>query len=169
MLILQNEVNMIDYIIDKAYEKFMTIILNPSPFDEDVAKCDLSKVSIFVLNEIEAMQIYGEEVQPKVFLKFMNEKYPNSQVVLTLGTEGSYYSYNGKTIFQPIFKVKAVDTTAAGDTYTGYFIKSIVEGYDMEKAMEIAALASSITVRKHGAVASIPYFEDVIDDYKKKT
>ena len=51
-LILQNEINMLDYIIDQAYEKKMKIVMNPSPFDDKLSTCDLSKVYLFLLNEI---------------------------------------------------------------------------------------------------------------------
>ncbi|MFV0440279.1 MAG: ribokinase [Lachnospirales bacterium] len=168
VIVLQNEINLIDYIIDKAYEKSMTIILNPSPFNKDLFKCDLSKVSIFIMNEIEGAQIYGSEANPEEILKFMREKYPKSKVVLTLGTEGSFFSFNDEKYFQPIFEAKAVDTTAAGDTFTGYFVKGLIEDYKIDKTMKIAACASSIAVSRHGATTSIPLFNEVIEELENK-
>ena len=58
-LLLQNEINMLDYIIDQAYEKKMKIVMNPSPFDDKLNTCDLGKIYLFLLNEIEGEQITG--------------------------------------------------------------------------------------------------------------
>lgn len=128
-LILQNEVNLLDYIIDQAYEKKMKIVLNPSPFDDKLSTCDLGKVYLFLLNEIEGEQITGYKDKDQI-LDALAEKFPNARFVLTLGSDGAVY-YDGKEkVFQGIFKVKAVDTTAAGDTFTGYFIAPLL----MERA-----------------------------------
>ena len=150
-LILQNEINMLDYIIDQAYEKKMKIVMNPSPFDDKLSTCDLSKVYLFLLNEIEGEQI----------LDAMAEKFPNARFVLTLGSDGAVY-YDGKEkVFQDIFKVKAVDTTAAGDTFTGYFIAATIEGRSIQEALRMAAKASSIAVSRPGATPSIPEIGEV--------
>jgi len=160
MLILQNEVNLLDYIIDRAYEKKLKIVLNPSPYDNAVEECDLKKVSLFLLNEIEGGQISGEK-EPDRILKVLSEKYPDAEIVLTLGSEGSVYKYKDKEYRQGIYKVKAVDTTAAGDTFTGYFISSVISGHDIPESLDIAARASSIAVTRPGATDSIPLKEEV--------
>ena len=64
---------------------------------------------------------------------------------------------------QGIFKVKAVDTTAAGDTFTGYFISSIIDGMSVKEGLEMAAKASAIAVSRPGATASIPIKQEVLD------
>lgn len=64
-------------------------------------------------------------------------------------------------VFQDIFKVKAVDTTAAGDTFTGYFIAATIEGRSIQEALRMAAKASSIAVSRPGATPSIPEAEEV--------
>ena len=162
-LIIQNEINMLDYIIDKAYEKKMKIILNPSPFDEKLDNCDLGKIYLFLLNEIEGEQITGYKDKDQI-LNAMAEKFPNARFVLTLGSDGAFY-YDGKVkIFQDIFKVKAVDTTAAGDTFTGYFIAAMIEGRSVSDALRMAAKASSIAVSRPGATPSIP----TVDEVKKE-
>lgn len=155
MILLQNEINLLDQIIDKAYQKKLKIILNPSPFNEKVQACDLSKVSLFLMNEIEGYQITGEK-EPDNILKVMADKYPSSEVVLTLGKDGVMYSGNGKNYFRESYKVNAVDTTAAGDTFTGYYLASIIEGKSVEKSLEIGSLAASIAVTRKGATSSIP-------------
>ena len=161
IILLQNEINEIDYIIDRAYQKKMMIVLNPSPFDGALDKCDLSKVSLFLVNEIEGYQITGEKVPDKILQK-IKELYPKSKIVLTLGGDGSIYQDETGVYRQGIFKVDVVDTTAAGDTFTGYFIASIIEGLPVQKGLEIAARASAIAVSRAGAITSIPMRSEIL-------
>ncbi|MCF0132515.1 MAG: ribokinase, partial [Blautia sp.] len=160
IILLQNEVNQLDYIIDKAYEKGMMIILNPSPYDSALDCCDLSKISLFLVNEIEGFQITGEK-DPEKILQKIKEIYPEAAIVLTLGGEGSVYQDDTGIYHQGIYKVKAVDTTAAGDTFTGYFISSILDGLPVQEGLKLAAKASAIAVSRPGATASIPLREEV--------
>lgn len=162
IILLQNEVNELDYIIDRAYEKGMMIILNPSPFDSALDACDLSKVSLFLANEIEGFQITGEK-EPEKILEKIREMYPKAGIVLTLGGDGSVYQDETGIYRQGIFKVKAVDTTAAGDTFTGYFISSILDGIPVSQGLELAAKASAIAVSRPGATASIPLRDEVLN------
>ena len=161
MLLLQNEVNLLPYIIDRAYERGMTVVLNPSPFNSLVQEADLSKVSLFLLNEIEGHQLTGFR-SPEQILQTLRQRYPQARIVLTLGKDGAYYADAAQTVFQPIFPVKAVDTTAAGDTFTGFFLASLTEGIPVAQALHISAKASSICVTRPGAVASIPTKEEVL-------
>ena len=160
ILLLQNEINELDYIIDKAYEIGMRIALNPSPFDSALDACDLKKISIFLLNEIEGGQISGE-TEPEKILDVTMEKFPDSAVVLTLGSDGVMYRDKDQTCRQGIFPVKAVDTTAAGDTFTGYFIASLLAEMPVAEALRMCARASSITVSRMGATDSIPTMDEV--------
>lgn len=162
IILLQNEINELDYIIDRAYEKGMMIILNPSPYDDKLKNCDMSKVSLFLVNEIEGYQITGER-EPERILAAVKEKYPSAKIVLTLGGDGSVYQDETGIYHQGIFKVKAVDTTAAGDTFTGYFISSIIDGMPVKEGLEMAAKASAIAVSRSGATASIPMKREVLD------
>jgi len=155
VLLLQNEVNLTDYMVDSANAKGMLVILNPSPYDERLECCDLSKVNVFIMNEIEGAQITGEE-KPEEILKVMYKKYPGSEVVLTLGDKGSIYSNGEHTYTQEAISVKAVDTTAAGDTFTGYYIAGMLERMSKKEALELAAKASAIAVSRNGASSSIP-------------
>lgn len=161
ILLLQNEINLLDYIIDRAYERGMTIVLNPSPYDENLAACDLNKISIFLINEVEGFQITGES-EPDAILAAFSARYPSAKVVLTLGSAGSVYQDAELQHRQEIYKVSAVDTTAAGDTFTGYFIASMLEGADIKECMNLAAKASAIAVTRPGAAPSIPRREEVM-------
>ena len=162
IILLQNEINELDYIIDRAYEKKMMIILNPSPFDSALEKCDLSKISLFLMNEIEGFQITGEKEPDRILAK-VKELYPKAKVVLTLGGDGSVYQDETGIYRQGIFKVKTVDTTAAGDTFTGYFISSVIDGMPVQDGLKLAAKASAIAVSRPGATASIPVRSEVVE------
>lgn len=162
-LVLENEINLLDEIIDKAYDRGMTVVLNPSPFEEKLLGYHLDKVSIFMINEIEGNQISGISAEdPKGILDWFAENYPEAEVILTLGSAGAWYSGNGERVFQQAVKVKAVDTTSAGDTFSGYFIAGRSMGYDVGKSLALAAKASSITVSRPGAAPSIPRIDEVL-------
>ncbi|HEY9575374.1 MAG TPA: PfkB family carbohydrate kinase, partial [Lachnospiraceae bacterium] len=89
--------------------------------------------------------------------------YPKAKVILTLGQDGSVYQDENDTIEQKIYPVKAVDTTAAGDTFTGYFIASMIEGISVKEGLDLAAKASAIAVSRNGATSSIPLRKEVED------
>lgn len=160
IILLQNEINELDYIIDKAYEKRMQIFLNPSPFDGALDACDLNKISCFLLNKIEGGQIAGE-TEPDKIIDGILANYENAKVVLTLGGDGSVYADKEKRCQQPVYKVETVDTTAAGDTFTGYFIAGLIQGKTVEETMRMCAVAAGIAVSRPGAAPSIPYMEEV--------
>lgn len=139
-LILQNEINEIAYIMERAHEKGMIIVLNPSPMDEKIFTYPLEYVDYFLLNEIEAKDLTGfdvctekEGIETDALLDAVCSHFPNSKVVLTLGEYGSIYKDEKQKIHQPIVKVPVVDTTAAGDTFTGFFIGSIAKGFHRRK------------------------------------
>lgn len=161
ILLLQNEVNLLPYIVEKAYEKGMQIALNPSPFNEKLSAVDMTKISIFLLNEVEGNQVTGLTVSEEIIVK-MQEMFPHARIVLTLGKDGAVYADGEERFFQPIFPVKAVDTTAAGDTFTGYFLAGLAEGMAIPEILKMSAKASSIAVSRAGAVPSIPYRDEVM-------
>ncbi len=161
ILLLQNEINLIDYIIEQAYKKQLYIILNPSPFDEALKQCDLTKVSLFLLNEVEGMQITGFQNTSDI-LDNMRLRYPNASVTLTLGKSGVVCLHENKVYQHGIYNVPVVDTTAAGDTFTGFFVAGLLHQKPMAEVLRIASVASSIAVSRKGAVASIPYMQEVL-------
>ena len=166
ILLLQNEVNLIPYIVERAYEKGMQIALNPSPFNEALNEVDMTKIGIFLLNEVEGGQITGATDPDEVLAK-MRAMFPHAKIVLTLGKDGAKYAEGDRVFYQPIFKVQAVDTTAAGDTFTGYFLAGLLEGMEIPEILKMSAKASSIAVTRNGAVPSIPYRQEVMDALKE--
>lgn len=164
-LLIQNEINNLPYIVEKAKQVEMKIILNPSPMNEKIKQLPLEQIDYFLLNEVEAIQILEmeepEKIDGKYISSLLHEKFPDATIVLTLGSEGSVCVSENEYVEQPIYKVKAVDTTAAGDTYTGYFIAGILKGKTIKEAMDTASKASAIAVSRQGAAPSIPTLEEV--------
>ena len=165
-LILQNEINLLDYIIDKAYDKGLIIVLNPSPFDSNLERCNLNKISYFVMNEIEGEQITGEREEEDI-LTSMYIRYPEAKVLLTLGKRGAVYQEEGKRYRQEIYDSPVVDTTAAGDTFTGFFVASTAKRVAIEEALRISTMASAIAVSRKGAAPSIPTMQEVKESLSK--
>lgn len=168
-LILQNEINQIPYIMDRAHQMGMHIVLNPSPMNDRIFEMPLQYVEYLILNEVEAAAVLKEQ-QTDVrenpngdrLLDALIEKFPDSKIVLTLGGDGALYGYRDKRCRQEIVPVKVVDTTAAGDTFTGYFMGEIICGKTPEEAMKTAATAAALAVSRKGAGTSIPDHEEVI-------
>lgn len=119
-----------------------------------------------MLNEVEGEQFTGQS-EPEKMLKALREKLPDAKFVLTLGRAGATYADANREIHQDIFPTKAVDTTAAGDTFTGFFIAGLLEEYDISEALRIASKAASIAVSREGAVASIPTIQEVMKTLKQ--
>ncbi len=160
ILLLQNEINLLHYLIGEGAKKGMKIALNPSPFDEKITTCDLSKVGLFLINEVEGEQITGEK-DPEQILQKMELLYPGAETVLTLGDKGAVYANGTERIRQEPVRVKSVDTTAAGDTFTGYYLAAVMEGKPRAQAMKEAACAAALAVSKKGASSSVPWRRDV--------
>lgn len=161
ILLLQNEINEIRYLMERADEKGLTVVLNPSPMNEEVTACDLSRVDFFIMNEDEGQMITGRE-DSKEILAEMERRFPQAKVVLTLGEKGSVYAHRGERLHQGIYPVEAVDTTGAGDTFTGYLLAHMVKGDPMEICLERAAKASALAVTKAGAALAIPYASQLL-------
>ena len=138
----------------------MTIILNPSPINEKIKNIDVNKITYLVLNETEGQAITGKENASDI-LEFFKTNYPKLKVILTLGKKGSIYQFGDEQNYQSSFKVTAVDTTAAGDTFMGYFVASVLKNLTISRAMEIASCASAIAVSRQGAAPSIPTLQEV--------
>ena len=162
-ILLQNEISSLPFLIEKAHQKGMKIALNPSPMERAVKDLPLSLVDVFLVNEIEAAELIrefsGKEAEasdPCALTEGLSRIFPEAVVILTLGEKGSVYISKEKTFSQKAYKVKAVDTTAAGDTFTGFLMAGLLSGESPEEAMEEAAKASAIAVTKKGAAPSIP-------------
>lgn len=160
LLILQNELDHSPAIMRMASERGMTIIFNPSPVNSTLNSYPLACVDWFLLNEIEGKAL-TQQTEPKRILAVLKALYPNAGIVLTLGEDGAYCMRGDEILYQPAFPVQPVDTTAAGDTFTGYFVTGLSHDEDLSKVMERAAKAAAIAVSRAGAAESIPCADEV--------
>lgn len=160
-LLLQNEISNLSYLIEQASKKGMKIILNPSPFEPKLLDIDLNDLFCVIVNETEASEFSGTG-QPFDFLSLAQNRYPSLNVILTLGKKGSIYLSDGKLFRQQAYKATTVDTTAAGDTFTGYFLAGLYRGEDIPTVFKTASAAAAIAISRKGAASSIPTFEEVV-------
>ena len=158
-IVTQNEISSMPYLIRQAHAKGMRIILNPSPMNENVWKMPLADVDLFLVNEEEAAALARQSEDP---LSVLSKQYPNARIVMTLGTKGCRYWNGSRVLENACYKVQAVDTTGAGDTFTGYFIACLARGMEEADALRYASMASALSVTRHGASASIPVMEEVL-------
>ena len=156
ILVLQNEINNIEEIIDKAYKKGMKIFFNPAPFSKKILNYPLNKVHTIIFNQSEGNGLSMGVNAPKKILEIISKKYPSSNLLITLGEKGSIFKNKKNIIRTDAVQVKTIDTTAAGDTYIGYYIASFSKNQSIRNCMKIASLAASITVTKIGGAISIP-------------
>lgn len=166
VLLVQNEISSMDYILTKAHEKGMKIAFNTAPMNEKIFTYPLDLVDIFIVNEVEARGLVKANTDDmETIISLLQEKYPTKEIVLTEGEKGANFIANKACIHENAIKVEAVDTTAAGDTFTGFFLASYLNDKDASKALRIATKASSITVQGKGAAKSIPSIKDLSDEF----
>lgn len=160
LLMLQNEINHLPYIVQRAKERGMTIVLNPSPFNEKILALDLSKLDAIIVNETEGNELSGE-TEADAIIAALLARYPAMRIVLTLGKHGAIYADAKERAFCEIMPMPVQDTTAAGDTFTGYFFSTLLRGEAPAQALKTATAASALAVSRKGAAPSIPTAEEV--------
>ena len=158
IVLLQNETNAIATIIKRAHERELLVAWNPSPMPKDLAVLPLTSVDLFLVNAAEGAQLANltEGTEPEQILQALQQLYPNASVVLTLGGDGVVCLYSGHTYTHPGFRVNVVDTTAAGDTFCGYFLAGLCNGETIDRCLAQAGAAAAIAVSRAGAAPSIP-------------
>lgn len=162
-LVLQNEINLVDYLITCASRCGMRICFNPAPYSDEVKSFHLDLVDIICVNEIEGAALAGLPLKTgyETILETLVEAHPHPQILLTAGSHGAYYGYRDRRGRGYIVDLPVRDTTAAGDTFIGYYIASIERGFDVDEALAYACRASSIAVSREGAMQSIPAAAEV--------
>ena len=161
LVLLQNETNLVGTIMDKAKARGLGVAFNAAPMDGQVASYPLDKVDWLFVNETEGAALSGETDYSAIAAS-LRARYPRASVILTLGEEGSIYAGAEGTFSVPARKVAPVDTTGAGDTFTGFFLKGILDDRGPEDALKLATAASAMAVTRPGAADSIPLLEEVL-------
>ncbi|WP_208347130.1 ribokinase [Pseudaestuariivita rosea] len=149
-LLLQNETSHQVEAAQIALERGMRVIYSAAPFDADSVMAVLPFVTMLAVNRIEMQQLTDQFQQIDV-----------PQKLVTLGSDGAYWTDNKTKINAPAFKVKAVDTTGAGDTFLGFFAASLDQGKPVQEALRIASAAGALMVTKEGTADAIPSIDDV--------
>ena len=159
VLLLQNELNATEALIRAGHDRGMFVALNCAPFSQEALSYPYDLVDCLFVNETEGASLTGG-TGPEAVLDGLARLCPGI-VVLTLGTDGAQARKDGKTYREGIVPVQAVDTTGAGDTYTGYFLAEYMTSGGVAAAMKLAATASALEVTKPGAAPSIPTMDEV--------
>jgi len=141
-------------------------ILNPAP----IQKLDqqlLQDTDYLIANETEASFLIGSAVEhlskdEAVTIARQLQKNGSKKVIITLGEQGSVYLDQEKELFTPAYRVRAVDTTAAGDAFCGAFATAISENKPVEYALKFASAAGGLAATKAGAVPSLPTQQEIL-------
>ena len=163
VLQLETPLNTIKYALKKSKELNKYTILNPAPalkLDDEIIK----NVDLLTPNETELEIISGVSIEIEEDIQkaaqIMIEK-GVKELIVTLGSKGSLYINKEKSIFKKAYKVEAVDTTAAGDSYTAALAVALSKDKNIEEAMDFASKVGALSVLKEGAQSSLPTLEDV--------
>ncbi len=163
VLVLQNEIVHIDYLIKNAKRRGMKVCMNVAPFDPSALSLPLELIDILVVNEIEGAGLADmrQTSDYKAILERLVTRYPASEILLTIGKQGCWYAFKDLRVHHDIYDTPVVDTTAAGDTFIGYYLASIARGCSIRQALQYASKAAGLAVSRPGAMASIPLAEEV--------
>ena len=163
VLQLETPLNTIKYALNKAKELNKYTILNPAPAvkldDEIIKNVDLLTPNETELEILSEMKIENEDDISKATNKMIEKGV--KEFIVTLGSKGSLYINKEKSMFKKAYKVEAVDTTAAGDSYTGALAVALSQDKNIEDAMDFASKVGALSVLKEGAQSSLPTLEDV--------
>lgn len=163
VLQLETPLNTIKYALNKAKELNKYTILNPAPavkLDDEIIK----NVDLLTPNETELEIISGVSIETEEDIQKAAQimiKKGVKELIVTLGSKGSLYINKEKSMFKKAYKVEAVDTTAAGDSYTGALAVALSQDKGIEDAMDFASKVGALSVLKEGAQSSLPTLEDV--------
>lgn len=157
LLICQNEISHMNELLCEAKKRSLKILFNPAPMTASVLSFDLNPIDCVAVNETECGQLLGDEtLVPEQMIRQFLSRWPDSAVLLTLGSEGAVYAKGSEGCFMPAFKVSVCDTTGAGDTFLGYFADGLARSLSIPEAMQRASAAAALAVQQPGAASSIP-------------
>ena len=145
----QNETNLNDVFLHEAKQRGLKICYSAAPFLKDTLLTLRDIIDLLVVNEGEAEEIETALAKPP-------EAWGIGHVIITKGAEGASYFGTEGAFFQPSEKVKAVDSTGAGDTYLGFLLAQLSNGQTIKQAMAIASKAAGLQVTRYGTADAIP-------------
>ena len=163
LLQLEIPMDVIEYVVSFCKEHEIPVVLNPAPAVPNLSKELLSKLTYLVPNETELALLSKGNVNMESVEDHARSllELGVSNVLVTLGEHGSCLINQNDNVFVPAKKVKAIDTTAAGDSCLGWFLAGLCKGYTQQEAMELGTKVASITVTRKGAQDAIPSWDEV--------
>ncbi|MDR0624511.1 MAG: ribokinase [Treponema sp.] len=163
LIVLQNEIPHLAHIMGTAKKRGLRICLNPSPYNEGIKTLPLDLADVFFVNEIEGAGLAETPPQtpPPAMLDKLVKQFPAAEIILTAGRDGAYYGCGENRAKGEIVDLPVVDTTGAGDTFSGYFIAARTKGLPVDEAIRLACKAASIAVSRKGAMEAIPFAPEV--------
>lgn len=159
-VVLQNETNAVASVLEMSRQRRLPVAFNPAPMTRDVGMLPLSELGSLIVNEIEASELVGSG-DPEELCQRMAERFPETLCVLTAGERGVWAARGNDRWEQPAPHVRAVDTTAAGDTFLGFFLAELLICNSVPLALGMGTRAASISVTRPGAADSIPTRSEV--------
>lgn len=159
IVLLQLEIPLktVEYIVDICFEHKIRIILNPAPAIQ-LSQALLDKVTYITPNETE-YEILFKERYPKAL-----KRYPN-KLIVTKGAHGTEYFNGTELITVEARKVDVIDTTGAGDSFNGAFCVGLTRNMNIYDAIDFANKVASLSIRKLGAQTSMPYLDEVENNF----
>ena len=158
-IICQNEMNGLEHLFAAAQKRKIPLIFNAAPYSPALKNLEIGGLHTLLVNETEAMGLAETESIQNAFLT-LKARYPDVRLVMTLGADGLWASYQGQDYRISALRVPLVDTTAAGDTFAGYYAASVLEQQDFEAALHLGNRAAALAVGRAGAAPSIPYIHE---------
>ncbi|MFC3092737.1 ribokinase [Alteromonas sediminis] len=159
-LLLQNETSALESAIAIAKQRGVRVAFNPAPMTDAVKELPLNDIDLLIVNEVEGAMLTGCDDKAGI-LDYCKQQWPNKDIILTLGKQGVCMLSQGQLVEVDAFTVDAVDTTAAGDTFIGFFLAAYSQNIDSQQALQRGCAASAISVTRAGAAQSIPNQSEV--------
>ena len=161
IVLTQNEISEVGYLLRRAAELGLKSCFNPAPLGPAVLHYTFDGVDTLILNEVEAAALTGLSNSEQALAELAT-RYSQCEVLLTLGAEGVLYRRGLEEYSSKPPKVQAVDTTAAGDTFIGFYLAARERGEDVPNSLDLACCAAALCVTKPGAMDSIPTLDEVL-------
>ncbi|MEN8778958.1 MAG: ribokinase [Glaciecola sp.] len=163
-ILLQNETSGTADVLAAAKAKGLKVAFNPAPMTNDIKSLNFTHIDLLIVNEVEAAEL-SDCSQMDDIEAFFHTHFAHAEVIITLGKQGAKFIHARHTekadIVIPAFVVEATDTTAAGDTFIGFFMAHYQQHKIPQQALKFACAASALAVTKSGAAQSIPHADDV--------
>lgn len=159
-LLVQNETSAVGHAIVRAKERGLSVALNPAPMDDRVRQYPLELVDLLCVNQSEAAALSGK-AELGAIVEWLTAAFPRCEIVVTLGADGAIHGGPQGKVLSPGRRVTPLDTTAAGDTFLGYYLASRSRELSVAESLDTACRAAALCVTRPGALDSIPHRDEV--------